>query len=360
MSEFKNRARPNEEPELAMRTGRFNSRDVTKEVAPKDCRDTRFIWLETVPPNLITGQLEQFAEVAGAQSIRIPSYGFGQWGSEPTEVCFAGDGEKIVMHLHGGAYVIGTAHPEDLTANISRGLLDWGAGIISRTLSIDYRLCSSAPFIKSAPFPSAIIDALAGYIYLVQKLGFQPQNIVVAGDSAGGNLALALVRYLRDDPELGLGMPGGLLLFSPWCDPVGTYHGPAAQRARANVQVDYIKPRSDSPYSVGAYAVRSLLGDMSRDLAAKNPYIGPASLEIEPSVADGMFAGFPPSYILSGEGEVLIDEIQTLHRRMQADLGGKVVLDEVPDAVHDFTVFRVWEPERSSAFRRIVAWIKEL
>ncbi|KAG8704085.1 hypothetical protein FRC08_002454 [Ceratobasidium sp. 394] len=348
-------------PELAMRSGRFNGRDVTKEVALKDCRGTRFIWLEAVPLNLIIGQLKQFAQVAGVESVRIPAYGFGQWESGSTNVRLAGDSEKIVMHLHGGAYVMGTAHPEDLTANISRGLLEQGKGAIFRTLSVDYRLCSSAPYPKSAPFPSAIIDALAGYVYLVQKLGFKPQNVIVAGDSAGGNLALALIRYLRDNPKLGLGMPGGLLLFSPWCDPAGTHHGPTAQKASANVRVDYISPRTDSPYSMGAYAVRSLLGSMSHDMAAKNPYIGPASLEIEPSVVDGMFNGFPPTYILSGEGELLIDEIRTLQRRMLADLPeGNLVYDEVADAVHDFTVFQFWEPERSSAFQRMVAWIRGL
>ncbi|KAG8772191.1 hypothetical protein FRC12_003216 [Ceratobasidium sp. 428] len=344
-----------------MRTGRFNSRDFTVEVALKDCQGTRFIWLEPVPPGLIDGQVKQFAEAAGTHSVRIPAYGFGHWRAGPTEQHLAGDNERIVMHLHGGAYVIGTAHPEDLTANISRGLLDWGEGVISRTLSIDYRLCSSAPYPASAPFPSAIIDALAGYVYLVQRLGFKPWNVIIAGDSAGGNLALALVRYLRDNPALGLGIPGGLLLLSPWCDPVGTHRGAAAQKALANIQVDYVKPRSDSPHSLGAYAVRSLLGNMSREVAAKNPYIGPASLEIEPSVVDGMFAGFPPSYILVGEGEILVDEIQTLQRRMLANLPeGQLVYDEVEDAVHDFTVFRVWEPERSRAFQRIVKWIQGL
>ncbi|KAG8747019.1 hypothetical protein FRC10_002819 [Ceratobasidium sp. 414] len=288
-------------PDLAMRTGRFNGRDVTKEVALKDCWGTRFIWLDGVSPDLITGQVKQFAEAAGAQNVRIPAYGFGQWDSGSTGVRLAGDGEKIVMHLHGG------------------------------------------------------------YVYLVQKLGFKPQNIIIAGDSAGGNLGLALVRYLRDSPKLGLGMPGGLLLLSPWCDPAGTHHGATAQKGDANAQVDYISPRADSPHSMGRYAVRSFLGNMPYDVAVKNLYIGPASLEIESSAVDGMFTGFPPSYILSGEGEMLVDEIRTLQHRMLADLPeGKLVYDEVADAVHDFTVFRIWEPERSSAFQRVAAWIREL
>jgi acetyl esterase/lipase len=256
---------------------------------------------------------------------------------------------------------LGTAHPEDLTSNISRGLLDWGQGAISRTLSIDYRLCSSAPYPKLAPFPSSLIDALAGYVYLLRNLGFKPQNVMVAGDSAGGNLALALVRYLRDNPELGLGMPGGLLLISPWCDPVGTHRGLASEQGRANAQSDYIKPRSNSPYSMGTYGLRSLLGDIAPEAASKNPYISPASLEIEPLAVNGMFAGFPPSYIVSGDAEMLIDEIRTLKRRMSNDMPeGDLVYDEVVDAVHDFIVFPHWVPERTSTFQRIVAWIRKL
>jgi acetyl esterase/lipase len=240
-------------------------------------------------------------------------------------------------------------------------LLRWGQNTISRTLSVEYRLCSSAPYPKSAPFPSSLIDALAGYVYLVRNLGFKPQNVVVAGDSAGGNLALALVRYLRDNPDLGLGMPGGLLLISPWCDPVETHRGLASEQGRANAQSDYIKPRSNSPYSLGSYGLRSLLGDITPEAACKNPYISPASLEIEPSMVDGMFAGFPPSYIVSGDAEMLIDEIRTLERRMSNDIpDGNLVYDEVVDAVHDFVVFRIWEPERSSAFQRIAAWIQKL
>ncbi|KAG8724205.1 hypothetical protein FRC12_024351 [Ceratobasidium sp. 428] len=156
-------------------------------------------------------------------------------------------------------------------------------------------------------------------------------------------------------------MPGGLLLFSPWCDPARTHRGAAAQKAFVNARVDYVTPTPDSPGSLGVYILKSFLGDLSREAAAKNPYIGPASLEIEPSVVDGVFAGFPPSYILVGDGEVMIDEIQTLQRRMSADLPeGKLVYDEVEDAVHDFTVFPVWEPERSGAFQRVIEWIRGL
>jgi hypothetical protein len=80
-------------------------------VSPKDCRDARFIWIEAVSQSLIVGQLKQFAELAGAESVRIPAYGFGRWETGSTGLHLAGDDEKIIMHLHGGAYVVGLSNP---------------------------------------------------------------------------------------------------------------------------------------------------------------------------------------------------------------------------------------------------------
>ncbi|KAG9088026.1 hypothetical protein FRC06_002254 [Ceratobasidium sp. 370] len=350
--------------ELSMRTGRFWNRDLTKEVPQKECKGTLFMWIEPVPQNLITGQLEQFATAAGAESVRIPAYGFGDWAGEPLKL--AGENEKIVMHFHGGSYVHGTAHPEDATSNVSRGLLEWGQTTLSRTLSVDYRLCSTAPYAIGSPitFASPLIDALAGYVHLVQKLRFKPQNIVVAGDSAGGHLALALVRYLRDNPDLGLGIPGGLVLFSPWADPMGVHYDFGSGNRPANAgKCDFLDFWSKSDYSVGVYSRKALFDNIGIPLeaACQNPYITPTSPNIKTPELDSLFTGFPPTYIVSGDAESLIDEIRILERRMSNNMSeGTVVYDEVADAVHDFVVFPGWEPERSGAFQKVVTWIQQL
>lgn len=256
---------------------------------------------------------------------------------------------------------MGTAHPEDLTANVSRGLIQWGRGSISRTLSVDYRLSTSAPYAESGQFPSALFDALAGYVYLIRTLGFKPKNVVVAGDSAGGNLALALARYLRDSPELGIEMPGGLLLLSPWADPTRTRAELTLKRGETAFDSDYLDLNISPPFSVAHYSTKSLIGDIPLEAARKNVYISPASLVLGPSVIPGIFTGFPPSYLVSGGGEGLLDEIQTLQQRMAADMPeGTLVYDEVTDAIHDFVVFPFWEPERTNTFKRISAWIEQL
>ncbi|KAJ1308505.1 hypothetical protein OPQ81_004209 [Rhizoctonia solani] len=338
------------------RTGNTRGRDYTKEVAAKDCQDACFIWVDGVPPELTVGEIKRLAQVCGAQPVRIPAYGFGKWGSARDP---ARDGEKIILNLHGGAYIAGTAHPEDPTANIPRGYLKYG---ISRVLSIDYRLSSTHPYPTVAPFPTALLDALAGYIYLTRALGFKPQNVIVSGDSAGANLALALARYLRDSPELGLGMPGGLVLISPWTDPVGTYVGTLTSDSPAivNAGSDYLPaPGTETDVnSRHSYALRALIGPISVKDAGRNAYITPASLHL---TASGLFKDLPPSYIVAGGAEVLLEQIRILHSRMEEDMPkGTVVYDEVTDAIHDFVAFTVWEPERSETLGKIMDWVHTL
>ncbi|KAF8743282.1 Steryl acetyl hydrolase, partial [Rhizoctonia solani] len=342
---------------ISEKTGINGGRDHTKEVVAKDCLDAHFIWVDGVPDELIVGEVKRLAQVCGAQSVRIPAYGFGRWNSTQD---LARDGEKIILNLHGGGYIAGTAHPEDLTANIPRGYLAQG---ISRVLSIDYRLSTTHPYPTAAPFPSALLDALAGYVYLVRTLGFKPQNVIVGGDSAGGNLALALVRYLRDSRDhesgLDLGIPGGLIAISPWADPVGTYFATLTDDSPGvvNAKTDYLRlvDKRGTVVSQHGYAARALAGPMSAEDATRSPYISPGSLNL---TTDGLFKGFPPTYIVSGEAEALIQEIRVLQSRMKKDC--EVVYDEVVDAVHDFVALPQWEPERSETFKKIVDWIQNL
>ncbi|CAE6418546.1 unnamed protein product, partial [Rhizoctonia solani] len=267
--------------EMPMTTGNFFARDHTKEVAAKDCQDARFIWVEKISPELITGEMRQFADVGGVDSQRIPAYGFGNWGTS-LDVPLANDGEKVILNLHGGGFIAGTAHPEDFTANIPRGFVQYGDHFVMRILSVDYRISASHPYEAAAPFPTAIIDALSGYVYLTRGLGFKPQNVVVCGDSAGGNLVLGLARYLRDTPELGLDVPGGLVLISPWVDIIATAARAPGNQVAENQKTDYVQPSTH--YRAGVYAYLSYLGRLKIEDTRKNVYLSPASFDLDPSV----------------------------------------------------------------------------
>ena len=73
---------------------------------------------------------------------------------------------------------VGSAHPSDPTARITRGLLKYTQSL-RRTFAVDYRLCSAEPFPRANGFPAALLDILAGYRYLVHSAHFQPKNIIL-------------------------------------------------------------------------------------------------------------------------------------------------------------------------------------
>src|SRR5258707_5086262 len=114
-----------------------------------------------------------------------------------------------------------SAHPNALTTAIPQHLVRLSDSVI-RVLSLEYRLASTKPLPDAHPFPTQLLDALAGYNYLVNMAGFEPKNIIVAGDSAGGNLAHALTQYLvehQDSVDVPIpNPPGALLLIYPSVD----------------------------------------------------------------------------------------------------------------------------------------------
>jgi epsilon-lactone hydrolase len=112
------------------------------------------------------------------------------------------DRSKAILYLHGGGYVIGSLDSHRHLA------AEAGRAARARTLAIDYRL---AP---EHPFPAAVDDALAAYRFLLAS-GVQPGGITIAGDSAGGGLAVAAMLAIRD---AGLAQPACGWAISPWVD----------------------------------------------------------------------------------------------------------------------------------------------
>ncbi|KAJ6587015.1 Alpha/Beta hydrolase protein [Mycena vulgaris] len=308
------------------------------------------VWVEPVALDLVVGKLEMWAAVADVSPVKLPGYWIHKPRSTINLEAPTMPGEKIAYCLHGGAYSRLSAHPSDPTAAINRGLLE-RVDSVHRTFTIEYRLASTTPFPVANPFPAALIDALTGYNYLVNKLHISPSDIIVEGDSAGGNLALALVRYLVEHPSPVLPPPGALLLLSPWCD-LGTSHAYPGSSYFTCRDSDYIAlPADGSHYSSVAFT-----GPFGLGAAEVNSYMSPASTYI-PIIS---FAGFPPTFISAGGAEVLRDSIRTLHQKMAKDMGdAKVRYLEAEDGVHDFLVFDMgWqEPERSDTLKAIAEWV---
>ncbi|KAK2462093.1 hypothetical protein APHAL10511_006556 [Amanita phalloides] len=316
------------------------------------------VWVDATP-DLVIGELKSFADAASVTSVRIPGYWIHKEGSQVEVGSPPAFGEKVVYHLHGGAYTLLSAHPSSSTAMTVKGLLEFTV-TVRRVFALEYRLSSAEPSPGTNPFPAALLDAVAGYHYLVNVVGFSPSDIVILGDSAGGNLAHALTRYLVENsstPDAKLpAPPGGLILIAPWCDLSDSQAIPGSSVFTCS-ESDFI---DNGMLRLSAAA---FLGPHGFEASESNRYISPAC--IYPSLAVD-FKGFPRTYMVAGGAEVLLSQIRTLKTRMALDLGegngvemgeGKLKYVEEPDAVHVFHLFKWHEPERSRSLEDIASWM---
>ncbi|KAJ2453774.1 hypothetical protein EV183_001971 [Coemansia sp. RSA 2336] len=243
-------------------------------------------------------------------------------------------GEKIILYLHGGAYKFGSAASHRaLTGRI-------GSHAGRRSLTIDYRLS------PRHPYPAQLHDAFIAFQFLLQR-GFPSHDIVVAGDSAGGNLALALAVLVR---QLGLRL-AGLLLLSPWSDL--TTERPSLKR---NAKFDFLcAPPLSSPlspartfYAPGRRLSPELLDEMA------HPLVSPVNAD---------FADFPPTLIQAGEKEVIVDEISQLYENIMAHnpgaRRGRYVYECYADMIHVFHQF-LGLPDAQYAIARAGEFIRNL
>jgi acetyl esterase/lipase len=208
--------------------------------------------------------------------------------------------DKAILYLHGGGFRLGsvTSH-RDLIARIAEA-----SGC--RSLAINYRL---AP---EHGFPAPIEDTLAAYHWL-QHQGLKPDDIVLVGDSAGGNLALAAMLSLR---QRGLALPVAAALMSPWTDLTASG---ASYASRA--EADPIHQRK-------------------MVLALAKNYLGedgnPGDPLASPLFAD--LAGLPPLMIQVGDRETVRDDSIRLAERARA-AGVEVELQSWDGMIHVFQMF---------------------
>lgn len=303
--------------------------------------------------HLVTGDLKIWADTANVSSIRVPGYWTHKKGTSIKVASPPQHSEKVVYFLHGGGYVHQSAHPSDLPSAIGRGLLKH-VEPVTRVFSLEYRLAVGKP--KPAhPFPTQLLDALAGYNYLVNVVGFSPDNIIVVGDSAGANLAHALTMYLtvyKDTTDVVIpAPPSAIILLSPWVDLGVTHINLPEGSAKTSLRSDFL----DITSSGNKYAIDAFIGPHGHEIAETNPYISPASLDPGLHVD---FKKFPRTFIVGGGAEVIIDSIRTLRDRMVKDLGEeKVRYFEAPDGFHDYLIFSFHEPERTNTLVEINKWV---
>ncbi|KAJ4470110.1 alpha/beta-hydrolase [Lentinula aciculospora] len=323
------------------------------EKGEKTKEKTGFVWVDPIPKekgSVVVGEIGEMARVNGVEPVRVSGYWYGRRGVGGEVGQQAGAEEKVMIHFHGGGYVMSSGAPSDTTTPpICNGFLEHFS-TINRVFALEYRIASAKPFGPANPFPAPVLDALAGYVYLIHTVGFRPENIIVSGDSAGGHITVALTRHLIHNKIEGIPPPSNILLLSPSLEWLFTHTGPQSSVER-NKDVDYCA------LFYQGYVAQAIVGNLPENWIRTNPWIGPASLDIEDST--GWYTGFPRTCISAGDAEMQLDSIGTFRARLIRDIGEeKVTYIETVGGTHDFVGLNFHEPERTEALEMIASWIE--
>jgi epsilon-lactone hydrolase len=225
----------------------------------------------------------------------------------------------IIFHVHGGGFALGSAGGSvGLASSLARK-----TGM--RAVSVDYRL---AP---EHPYPAALQDVTAAYRALAGQAGSAGQ-VVVSGESAGGNLAIEL---LIAGKAQGLTMPAAAVLLSPVTDLT------AAGSSYAG--------KADADPAISAQAIRTRAADYLAGADPADPLVSPVFADL---------SGLPPLLIQAGSHEVLLDDATRLAVKAAAD-DVAVILDITPGVPHVFQAFAGILDEGDAALNRVARFVRD-
>ncbi len=226
--------------------------------------------------------------------------------------------DKVVVYLHGGAYVLNSAKAVIASAGV------FAAETGLRVLAVDYTLAPHSRWQQTTDEVVSVFEALA-------EQGVKPGDVLLYGDSAGGGLAAAITLKMRDR---GLAMPAALVLWSPWTDVTGTGDS-------------YISLRDAEPF----YTYEHILGPAALAYADasdhKNPYVSP--------VYGDFSKGFPPTLIQGGTRELLLSDFVRLYQALDR-AGQTVKLDLYEGMPHVFIPTMPNSMESRYAMAKVLAW----
>jgi len=261
--------------------------------------------------------MEQNPPPADLQVVRVDADGVpAEWQIVPGAA-----EDRVMLYFHGGGWVMGSAHDYlRLTAAL-------GKVTKMRVLSADYRL---AP---EHPYPAALQDCTKAYEWLLRQ-GFKPSNIIIAGDSAGGNLTLTTILNLRDN---GIHLPKGAVGFSPHTtfDTFDLSHG----------ETDPILADAGTFWWVPAY-----LG-IENPVDSKNPLVSPLLADLR---------GFPPVLVQATPPEILFEPGRQFVERAKA-AGVDATLQTWDGMFHVWQFFGLGVvPEAQEAIDKAGEWVNKL
>lgn len=220
------------------------------------------------------------------------------------------DRSKVILYCHGGGYTSGNlGYARVLAAKMA-------SATGCEVLAFQYRL---AP---EFPYPADLEDALEAWEYLMHQ-GWGAKDIILAGDSAGGNLALELALALKEE---GRFLPGRLVLFSPWTD--------MSASGESYAQRENLDPMLTTRY------IRSVRSAYAPEADYSLPRFSPLFADL---------SGLPPTLIQVGEREILFSDSERLRDNL-ISAGVPCVLQSWPDMWHVFQMFPVKSAGEAMSF----------
>lgn len=238
-----------------------------------------------------------------------------------------GKAKNCVYLIHGGAFIAGLS---SMYYQMGMTLID---ALGCDVYYIDYRL---AP---EHVYPCALEDTRTGWAHL-QSLGYLPENTALLGDSAGGNLVLALLLSLRD---AGQPMPACGVCFSAWADMTASGSSYIANYPKDPMFGDPAAVYSDE---LKERLLHSEIYSYAEGADRKDPYLSPVY---------GDYHGFVPMYFVNSADEILLSDAQTICEKLRA-CGTEAVHDICPGLFHAFPIF-YFLPEAKEYMHRACAFI---
>lgn len=236
---------------------------------------------------------------------------------------------RVIYYLHGGAYISGLLSVyRKLSPQFYKA-----AGV--ETIFLDYKC---APEYK---YPTQLNEAIDVWDDLMSQ-GYKPKDIIVGGDSAGANLALAFLLKLRDE---GREMPLAGFCFSAWADMTGK-----GESYKNNYPHDILFGEKGRNASIEDEEellnseIYSFIGDADRH----DPYVSPVY---------GEYHNFPPMYFTVGGHEMLLDDTLTVVKKLK-EKGVEVGLDVQKEMFHIYPLYGMFVPEGRKSFLMTMDFIK--
>lgn len=216
--------------------------------------------------------------------------------------------QKFVLHLPGGAYAI--ASPPSRTGEFPSSV--FSSKINAITFYAQYRVAAT----PETRFPAAIQDAVTFYSYLLD-LGIPAKNIIISGDSAGGNLVIALLRYIEANKGL-FPSPRGAISWPPWVNI--TTSAVSAYKRSAKSRTDLV------PWQILEWGLEAYPPPSTKSSSEVQAYVSPAQHP---------FSTCTPLLLQVGSAEVFHEDIQAFTQDMAGIEGNRVKYYETPHAPHD-------------------------